>query len=95
MPTEVEQKIKELAARHGLQRVVLFGSRARGDHERTSDIDLAVYAEGEISGFVYDLETQAPTLLEFDVTRMTDELESSFVKQVEIEGIVIYDKSRV
>ncbi len=35
-------QIINLANRHHIQTVILFGSRARGDFHRTSDIDLAV-----------------------------------------------------
>ena len=36
-------QLTALAAKHGAQKLVLFGSRARGDHTERSDIDLAVY----------------------------------------------------
>ena len=38
----VIHQIIDLANRHHIQTVILFGSRARGDFHRTSDIDLAV-----------------------------------------------------
>ena len=34
--------IREAARQHGVRRVWLFGSRARGEHRPKSDIDLAV-----------------------------------------------------
>lgn len=34
--------IKDLAQRYALHKVILFGSRARGDNRERSDIDLAV-----------------------------------------------------
>ena len=40
-----EQVIKEIidfAKKYDVEKVLLFGSRARGDFKRTSDIDLAV-----------------------------------------------------
>ena len=36
-------QLTALAAKHGAQKLVLFGSRAREDHTERSDIDLAVY----------------------------------------------------
>ena len=38
----VIQEICELAQKHQIEKVILFGSRARGDYKRASDIDLAV-----------------------------------------------------
>lgn len=92
MLSEIEHKIQEIADRHGINKIVLFGSRARGDNHDKSDIDLAVYADGDISGFIYDLETDVPTLLEFDTTQITDGLDSAFLNQIDKEGIVIYEK---
>lgn len=39
---DVLKEICDLAEKYQIQKVILFGSRARGDFKRTSDIDLAV-----------------------------------------------------
>ena len=36
-------KLAALARKYGARRLVLYGSRARGDNRYNSDIDLAVY----------------------------------------------------
>jgi len=42
---EVYAEIKWLASRYPeIEKVVLYGSRARGDHKPYSDIDLCVFA---------------------------------------------------
>ena len=38
----VIQEICALARKYDIDKVILFGSRARGDYRRASDIDLAV-----------------------------------------------------
>ena len=40
---ELYTQLAALAQQYGAKRLVLFGSRARGDHHERSDIDLAVY----------------------------------------------------
>ncbi len=45
-------------------KVILFGSRARGDFRRTSDIDLAVTG-GDFDRFALDVEEETTTLLEY------------------------------
>jgi predicted nucleotidyltransferase len=47
----VMREITEIAKRNQIQEIILFGSRARGDYNRTSDIDLAVTG-GNISGLL-------------------------------------------
>ena len=44
---ELYSKLADLARRYGAKRLVLFGSRARGDNRYNSDIDLAVYGMPE------------------------------------------------
>lgn len=39
---QVLNEIIDFAEKYDVKKVVLFGSRARGDFKRTSDIDLAV-----------------------------------------------------
>lgn len=41
----VIEEIRTFARLHEIEQVLLFGSRARGDFRRTSDIDLAVRGE--------------------------------------------------
>ena len=43
------QRLAALAAQYGAQKLVLFDSRARGDHTPRSDIDLAVYDMPEVN----------------------------------------------
>lgn len=46
----VIEEIRNFARKNGIKKVVLFGSRARGDYWRASDIDLAVWG-GDIQTF--------------------------------------------
>ena len=62
----VMREITEIAKRNQIQEIILFGSRARGDYNRTSDIDLAVTG-GNISGFAVSIEEETSTLLEYDI----------------------------
>lgn len=79
----------------GINKVVLFGSRARGDNELKSDIDLAVYADCDIFEFIEEIENTSPTLLEFDFSNMRRIDDELFIEQVEKEGVILYEKYRV
>ena len=76
-----------------LDRVILFGSRARGDHRERSDIDLAV-SGGDINLFRYWLDESAPTLLKFDVVDLSRPLNDELLKSIRKDGVIIYDKAR-
>ena len=87
----VIEKIISTAQRNGVQKLVLFGSRAKGTYSRASDIDLGVYG-GNVWGFHAEAEETVPTLLRFDVIDMGGQLSPAFRKQIE-EGIVLYEEA--
>ena len=61
---EVIEEIRNLAQKYDIEKVILFGSRARGDFRRTSDIDIAVTG-GDFARFALDVDEETSTLLEF------------------------------
>lgn len=91
MKEQVIEEIKEIAREHGIETVILFGSRARGDYHRASDIDLAVCG-GDIVNFALDVEEKTSTLLSFDVVDLSKSLKEEFLEAIRKDGIVIYEK---
>ncbi len=87
----VLDEIVELAKKYNLNKVILFGSRARGDFQRASDIDLAV-SGGNVSMFAIDVEEETSTLLQFDVVDLDMDLQENLLKSIREEGIVLYEK---
>jgi predicted nucleotidyltransferase len=87
----VISEICELAKKYDIKRVILFGSRARGDFKKTSDIDIAVEG-GNFARFALDVEEETSTLLEFDIVDMERDMQEELRKSIETEGKVIYEK---
>ena len=89
----VLNEIIEISKKHSeINKVILFGSRAREDNGDRSDIDLAIYCEESISDFIEDIENNTTTLLEFDFSDMKSVNDELFIEQVNKEGIIIYEK---
>ncbi len=88
---QVLSEIKQIAAECQVEQVILFGSRARGDYKRTSDIDLAVKG-GNIVKFTLEME-ETSTLLEFDVVDLDSGITQDLYQSILMEGKVIYEKS--
>lgn len=88
----VDEIVKISSNHKNINKVILFGSRARGDNSPKSDIDLAIYADGNIAEFIEDVEINTRTLLEFDFSDMNEVSDEFFIEQVKKEGIVIYEK---
>ncbi|USF27591.1 hypothetical protein N510_002547 [Firmicutes bacterium ASF500] len=79
-----------LAEACGLSRLILFGSRARGDNRERSDIDLAV-SGGDVVRFSLDVE-ELPTLLSFDVVNLDGAVQPELLESIRREGITLYEK---
>jgi predicted nucleotidyltransferase len=78
-----------LAGNPHVRRVVLFGSRARGDHAERSDIDLAVEAptaDARVWDDILATIDEAPTLLQIDVVRI-ETAPQALREAIEREGI--------
>ena len=85
------QQLADLARQHQAQRLVLFGSRARGDHHPRSDIDLAVYGMPPSQRSAFWLEAdELPTLLKLDIVHVSPDMEAAFLKNIEKDGVILY-----
>ena len=78
VPQRVIRDIIKTAEKHDIEKVILFGSRARGNHTERSDIDLAV-SGGNFDGFYWGIKENVKS----------DELKN----EIEKDGIVIYEKA--
>ena len=91
IPERVEKEIIQLAKQYDIQKVILFGSRARGDNWERSDIDLAV-SGGDIPRFALDLDEEVLTLLLFDVVNLDETVQPALLKEIARDGVLIYEK---
>ena len=74
-------------------RVVLFGSRARGDNHPRSDIDLAVYGLPLEMRPAFRMQLdELPTLLEFDLVFITEQTDAKLLANIERDGVILMDK---
>ena len=85
------KEIASLAEKHGVSRVILFGSRARGDFRRDSDIDLAIRG-GDAARFHLALEDETSTLLCFDVVSLDCPISSALLSAIQKDGKLLYEK---
>ncbi len=68
---EIEQ-IRHVCSKYtSIKKVILFGSRARGDNNERSDFDIAIYALANLDNSVLLKIDEIETLLKIDVTVIT------------------------
>ncbi|MDR5659954.1 nucleotidyltransferase domain-containing protein [Serpentinicella sp. ANB-PHB4] len=91
----VLEEIKKLGESYGFERVVLFGSRARGDHSKTSDYDIAVFGQVSLreKAMFCDALEEINTLNKFDVVFTDDHIEEKLLNNIVEEGVVIYEQT--
>ena len=87
----VIEKIVELARTYNLNKVILFGSRAREDFKSRSDIDLAIQG-GDCVRFSLDVEEKTSTLLFFDIVNLDGAVQKELLDSIEKEGVCVYEK---
>ena len=87
------RKIAAIGRRFRAERVVLFGSRARGDNRSRSDIDIAVFGAfpDDLPAFRERLD-ELPTLLEFDLVFVTEQTDPNLLANIERDGVILMDK---
>ena len=91
LPKRTESDIISLASRCSLHKVILFGSRARGDNHERSDIDLAIQG-GNTTRFSLDADDEVYTLLFFDIVDLEKPVQPELLKEIERDGVVLYEK---
>ncbi len=90
---DVYRQIGEIAQQNNVEKILLFGSRARGDHTEKSDIDLAVYGCKDFAQLCDQLNEELWSLLELDIIDMDSKyLSQDLVDQIDRDGVVIYEK---
>ncbi len=89
--------IASIAGRYSVSRILLFGSRARGDNTPLSDIDLAVYPDSkswslrELAHFSNEID-ELETLLKIDLVIVNERLDPELLEAINNEGVLIYER---
>ncbi len=84
LTADVVARVREIAARHGVRDVRVFGSQARGEGGPTSDLDLLIRLE---SGRGFD-----------DLLGFCDDVEAALGQRVDVvteDGLSPYIRDRV
>jgi predicted nucleotidyltransferase len=90
---EVLEQIKQLAIKYKVEKIVLFGSRARGDHSPVSDYDIAVYSQvmSSVDQACFWAEVEEiNTLKKIDLLFMNGNIDVEMLKNIKRDGVIIY-----
>ena len=90
----IQHIVDRLSLSPFVEAIILYGSRARGDHWERSDIDLAVVCpDASIKDWflLTDVIDDAPTLLKIDLVRYA-EMPEAFREEIDREGVTLYER---
>ena len=93
LPDRVLRELSAFARKYSISKIILFGSRARGTNTERSDIDIAVYG-GDFDNFYWDVKEKINSLLMFDIVQADSSISDELKKEIEKDGVVIYEKTR-
>ena len=86
-------KLEDVFFRYAqVQRVVVFGSRARGDYKYNSDIDIAIFADEDLGASLYADIDEAVGIYKVDIVDMAKVKNDKLIKKISSEGVEIYCK---
>ncbi|MGN0468309.1 MAG: HI0074 family nucleotidyltransferase substrate-binding subunit [Acutalibacteraceae bacterium] len=89
---KIYRLIAELGKKYNADRIVLFGSRARGDNRKRSDIDIAVFKMPNENQVQFAQEVnRLPTLLNFDIVFISEKTSELLLKNINKDGVTIMD----
>ena len=91
IPERVLKDISAFAKKYSINKVILFGSRARGDNTERSDIDIAVY--GGFDSFYWEIKENVHSLLRFDIVEADGDISEELREEIVKDGVVIYEKT--
>lgn len=91
LPDKIRHSLLNEISKHPeIKKVILFGSRARGDYRPNSDIDLAIYYEGKLPSGLYSDLDEAAGIYKIDVVYMQNITNKKLQSNIDHEGITIY-----
>jgi len=94
---KVLNAITKIAKKHRINRIILFGSRARGDNTERSDYDIAVSLRNPSpleEAKIYDAIQSIETLKKIDLVFLENQNAEELSEQIKKEGITLYEESK-
>jgi predicted nucleotidyltransferase len=93
--TIIDRIVSIILSRRPAAKIILFGSRARGDATPTSDIDIAIvddaWSRADLDEVHSRLEEEVATALKIDLLALHLVSSRDLVERIQREGVVIHE----
>lgn len=90
---DLYKSIAELGKQYSAEKIVLFGSRARGDNRKKSDVDIAVFKMPSNNHVPFAQAVESlPTLLQFDIVFVSENTNALLLENIKKDGVTLMNK---
>lgn len=89
----VNELINFFKSKPEIEKVLIYGSRAKGTFKNGSDIDFAIWTDDEENSYriAWELD-ELPTPYKFDVTSYKSLTNEKFKKSIDLDGKLFYSR---
>ena len=86
---KVINQIENIVKKYEKYNFKLFGSRARGDYKKTSDIDIAIFKDVDRKDEyrIIDEFDKLDIIYKIDLVFITDKIEKEFLNSIKKDGV--------
>ncbi len=86
---KVINQIENIVKKYNKYNFKLFGSRARGDYKKTSDIDIAIFKDVDRKDEyrIIDEFDKLDIIYKIDLVFITDKIEKEFLNSIKKDGV--------
>lgn len=86
---KVINQIENIVKKYDKYNFKLFGSRARGDYKKTSDIDIAIFKDVDRKDEyrIIDEFDKLDIIYKIDLVFITDKIEKEFLNSIKKDGV--------
>lgn len=97
-PRFLNELLRYCSSNECIEEVILFGSRARGEHRSNSDIDLAIQTNNATyskQNLIENEITEMSTYLKLDIVFVDRLTKKGLINNIKREGKIIYEQGKV
>ena len=78
-----------MALKNKIEKILLFGSCARGDFDEKSNVDIAI-SGGNAAEFCLMINEDVSTLVKFDIVCLDTPIQDELLSEIEKDEVIIY-----
>ena len=92
----IDEIINRISSNSKVQKIIIFGSRARGDYQKSSDIDISIVANPLLSSEEFNILKaqldELDTIYKIDLVDTKRIDKEALLRSIEKDGVLLYNR---